>query len=946
MISQKYSEQTKRAFDTLYMSLSGERHTHAEVVAQAEIIIPIIFHSTKEALMPEYNEILNRIIDDYEYEVGIKTYDPITIAKDKHSRYWLFNEKGNIPHPFFDRYKLYLRSDGFGWKDIENIEKTCEETLAYCANPKNPSGYDKKKGLVVGDVQSGKTANYLGLINMAFDYGYRIVVLLAGTTNSLRLQTQKRTDAGVIGAKSDSIGNEIEYIGVGLNTHDHFAVPFTNQTNDFARFIQKNINAQIGDFNKPVVLVVKKVKSILESVSNRLQSELSNKGLDSKSILIIDDEADNASINTAREGNDPTSINKCIRAIFNKFSIASYVGYTATPFANIFIKPHDEKDNLDLFPSDFIELLTPPDKYFGGRVVFPQNDELPNCISVISELEDDFLPVVHDRTTYYPALANSLKCAIQEFLLNNVIRTLRGHGAKHRSMMINITRFNDVQKQIEERVLEYKENLEAALLECGQKSIEEFCKNKYCVGIFDIFNSAQYEEVRKGNKEGKTQPISWEEIQTGLYDEIKKFVVTVINSKNGKMTRRSSEGNERFDYETFKETGARVIAIGGMVLSRGLTLEGLMTSYYSRNAATYDTLLQMCRWFGYRPGYQDLCRVYLTQDNIDKFKAVLDAVEDLKSQFVEMKRQDKKPSEFGLLVRESPDTLDTTMLITARNKLRGTEEIPYYLSYGGVYSDTSKLLPDKQININNLKCTNSFLSKLNFSDGLYATNVSKYEVSEFIASLNIPYVNKKFDTDGLSEYIANSDIFLYWDVVVASGDGRLDVSKLNLSQKFNGQRCSERRFHVNNADDLYIRIGGHNNRVMEPSIFGTGVIPEKINFKKSEKNGADLSVKDYLSIRTNPLLVIYPIALKSEVWDKECEINGVPNEDLREKIKSVKESFIKQVGNEDTPLMAFAFGFPTKESPVKFVYRANLVKLEELKNVETSDDEEGIEDNE
>lgn len=156
MINSKTNEQIKRAFDTLYTSLSGERKSHADVVRQAELIIPIIFHSVQDIPQEEYNEILNKIVDDYEYEVGIKTYDPKTLAKDKQSRYWLYKEKDNIQHPYFDRYKLYLRSEGFAWKAIDNIEKTCEETLSYCANPKSPFGVDKKKGLVVGDVQSGK----------------------------------------------------------------------------------------------------------------------------------------------------------------------------------------------------------------------------------------------------------------------------------------------------------------------------------------------------------------------------------------------------------------------------------------------------------------------------------------------------------------------------------------------------------------------------------------------------------------------------------------------------------------------------------------------------------------------------------------------------------------------------------------------------------------------
>lgn len=248
----------KKASSILYTLLNGEKKTHAEVVQTAESVMSIVAPTAKAA--PDYIEIVNAVIDTYEVEVGIKTFAPDVIAKDKQSKYWLYKVKPTIPHPFFDRYKLYLSKDGFGPKAIENIEKSCEEVLSYCANPRCAGGRDQKKGLVMGDVQSGKTANYLGLINMAFDYNYKIVVLLAGTTKSLRIQTQKRTDKGVIGAKSDSIGNSIEYIGVGFDTHEHYAVPFTNQTNDFAKFIQRNLNAGIGDFNKPVVLVVKKIK--------------------------------------------------------------------------------------------------------------------------------------------------------------------------------------------------------------------------------------------------------------------------------------------------------------------------------------------------------------------------------------------------------------------------------------------------------------------------------------------------------------------------------------------------------------------------------------------------------------------------------------------------------------------------------------------------------------
>lgn len=954
----RYFDVIKRTVGAIYQLFDGEKLTHSELLKKADHFLPTTLRNPDARSMPEYPSILQCVVDLYEAEVGIQTYAPTTLAKDKASKYWLYKTKPTIPHPYFERYKLYLSKDGFAQKSIENIERTCEEILAHCANPRTPSAIDKKRGLVVGDVQSGKTANYLGLVNMAYDYGYRIVILLAGTTNSLRTQTQKRTDKGVIGAKSDSIGNSVEHIGVGLATQEHYVVPFTNQANDFKRFIQKNLNTAIGDLNKPVVLVVKKVKSILESVSERLQSELSEKGLDSKSILIIDDEADNASVNTAKPDKNPTAINKAIRSIFNKFPIASYVGYTATPFANVFINPSDEdQDNLDLFPSDFITQLHAPDNYFGGRKVFPKNlDTLPRCLRLISEEEPAFLPVIHDKYTQFFGPSESLKEAIHSFLINNVVRTLRNQSHKHRSMMINITRYNDVQSDVWVRVKEYVEMLTNTIEELSDKSVDAFVADKDMKKIYDLYTKSDfYKIIRDGNEEYGTLPISWSEIQAGLYNEIKNFNTVVINSQNGKMTQFDPEGKKkRFDYEDY-DKGARVIAIGGMVLSRGLTLEGLMTSYYSRNAGSYDVLLQMCRWFGYRPQYEDLCRVYLTQENIDRFDAVLDAVEDLKIQLSEMERQGKTPKDFGIMVKECPDTLETTMLITARNKQRSTEQIECHLNYGGAYADTSKLSRDASVNNHNMKAFNYFISKTGQDFGwqkdryYMAQQVKKFDIAELIRNLKIPYVNRKFDTEGLSEYIENSEIFPYWDVVIATGDrNKLDPMTLYV----NGDLlpCVQRRFHVKGKDDTLIRIGGTNNRVMDPGVFDAGlwlsketrdfILEGKRNNDPKNKKYTELSVTDYLERRLCPILIIYPIDLKTELSKSEIE-----SENLRiNELENLKEDIKNTIGKEN-PLLAFAIGFPKKESGVIVKYRANKIKLDQLTANLEVDDEEGDEDN-
>ena len=960
MIDHRKYELAVKVFELLYVVFGGKKKTHTEVMARAEMLLPIVV--TDDIQTSEKDEILATAVHMFEREVGIKVYTPTIIDNDYDADLWLYRVKPTIAHSYFDRYKLYLRQEGFSFKVIEeDIAPTCEKILSRCANPKTGSPKEQRRGLVVGDVQSGKTANYLALMNMAYDYGYKIVVLLAGMTDSLRIQTQKRTDKGVIGAISDTIGDDIIYCGVGKYNEEHYAVPFTNQANDFAKFIQKNLNAAISDFNKPVVLVVKKNKDILESVIKQLQSAL--KDFDLRSILIIDDEADNASISTAPAGKDPTTINRCIRAIFNKFPVASYVGFTATPFANIFINPDDSDENfLDLFPADFIVQLKAPGNYFGGYKVFPHedSDELPRPLRLIDEEEENFLPVIHRKDVAYPALAGSVKEAILSFLLNCVVRTVRGHKTKHRSMMINISRFNDVQDRIYDKVSEYCEKLRRVIEQTDCYPVDEFIRNVDMKALYDLYTADDfYKDIREGHydeeEDENYDPVPWECIQKELYNEIMQFEIVTVNARNGKMTSQKEGKKQRFDYEAYEKTGARVIAIGGLVLSRGLTLEGLMVSYYSRNAGAYDTLLQMCRWFGYRPKYKDLCLVYMTQINVDCFSAVLAAVDNLKEQFKEMERQRKKPKDFGLMVRETPDTLETTLLITARNKQRNSEQIICQLNYGGEYADTSKLLKTPGTNRANYDAFVEFYKTLHFADvdGRYmARRVWKHEIADFISKLQIHYVNKKFDIQGLYDYIENSDVFEYWDVVIATGDSEMYPDFMGIK----GLGATTRSFHTANASDKFIRIGGHNNRVLDPGILDSGFVPrfkkreemlatKNAGVKSGEEKYKDLTATDFLKEREYPLLVIYPIELKVDASEKETKARFNSDSDELRKIISEEKIAIRDKF-DGLPLMAFAVAFPAKESSKKFVYRANLQKLKELtENLEINDEEEGEDDN-
>ena len=910
---------------------------HQALISKAKSVLEIleIYKADKN-----FDYILNEIVSRYESNVGIKTFDPDVLVADPSSDIW-FTSQGDIPRPYFERYRKYLRQEGWDNDVIDKLRVNCERTLSRCANPNGSkdSLESKKRGMVMGDVQAGKTANYLGLINMACDYGYRVIVLLAGLTNSLRKQTQDRIDMGFIGAFSNSIGSGmINYIGVGVEEHQYYAIPLTNAEWDFKKFIQKNTNAQAKDFNKPVILVVKKNASILKSVYDWLQP---GENFSGESILIIDDEADNASPNTKKPEYDPSAVNRRIRDIYNKFPIASYIGFTATPFANIFINPYDKHDDdQDLFPHDFIVQLNAPDNYFGSERVFPSEGDIPPVIRVLDTDEPSFIPVKHKKDLVVTALPESLKEAIFSFLLNNVIRTLRKDKRKHRSMMVNVTSLNAPQESVNDAVKTYINKLLNIIEQDSYKPEAEFIVNLDMRKLHDLYTRGDangvdfYAQIR--------DDYAWVDIQRGLLEEIKLFETTIINNRYA--------GDMRYDYANHSEKGARVIVIGGFVLSRGLTLEGLCVSYYSRSATAYDTLLQMCRWFGYRPRYGDLCRVYLSQESIDCFGSVLDAIRDLKEQFREMELQAKKPADFGLMIKESPDTLESRLLVTARNKMHNTEIIEHYVNYGGVYADTSKLFKDAEKNRKNQQLINDFI-ELQKNKGLSFENVKGSETSHgrfmlrgvssvdmagFISKITIPSgrgVNQRFDCNNLSTYIEHSELFTEWDVVIATGDSDRTINIQGREQK-----ATERTFRLGALDEPYIRMGGSNNRIVDPGIFNSGVtitpdkkreVLSKKKHRHSNVSSDQLTATDWLKFRERPLLAIYFIDLK---------IGDIGSIAERDKYVAVKEAF----GSDF--LVGFAVGFPAKEARQSLRYRANRIMAdnpdanEEFEEEELSDD--------
>ena len=906
------NELLTRALIILEQMLEKKPTGHQELIAKAELVLGILQMPNSN---PEFPSVLDEVVCRYESNVGVRTFDPDVLVTDPESDAW-FLERRDEERPYFERYRKYLRQSGWDEEVIANLEVNCEKTLSRCADPhvSHASSDAKKRGMVMGDVQAGKTANYLGLINLACDYGYRVIVLLAGMTDSLRKQTQDRVDYGFIGAYSNSIGDMVDYIGVGEQPKQYYAIPLTNNDCDFNKFIQKNVNAAPKDYNKPVILVVKKNAKILESVHKWLKP--GERYVSGDSILIIDDEADNASVNTSKPDYHPSRVNRRIRDIYNNFPIASYVGFTATPFANIFINPFDEDTYKDLFPADFIVQLNAPDNYFGGEKVFPEDGSIPTTIRVLDPGESDFVPVKHKKDLYVPALPDSLKEAILCFILNNVIRTLRGDKVKHRSMMINISPLNDPQESIRNAVDAYVNILKNIIEQDSYKPVQNFVQNADMLRMHKLYTEVDdrgtdfYAEIRKD--------YAWPDIQSGLWGEIKQFETTIINNRY--------KGDIRYDYNEHKEQGSRVIVIGGFVLSRGLTLEGLCVSYYSRSATAYDTLLQMCRWFGYRPRYEDLCRIYLSRTSIDNFCSVMDAIRDLKAQFREMELQGKAPSEFGLMVKQSPATLQTSLLITARNKMRHTQVFEHYVNYGGVYADTSKLFKDAEKNRSNLASVERFLEEqrakgipLSFMDNRYmARGISRGDIAHLLESIHIPSANKQFDCANISAYIRESQLYPIWDIVVATGKLKSPRYKTLQGQSF---PVPVRSFTLGALDENYIRLGNANNRIVDPGIFDSGVEKKseqsrEIVSQKSKRLGKPVSsvtATDWLKLREYPLLAIYYIDLKIDDSLQLAE---------RDRCVIAKEAFGADL------LVGFAIGFPGHEMKESYIYRGNLVVTE------------------
>lgn len=828
-----------------------------------------------------------------------------SFIKEKDHISWYYSAKKDIDPKFWERYVLYLsKYEKFPPKIIAPLDSATDSMMDLLGDPKSKADF-QRRGLVIGDVQSGKTATYTALINKAADSGYRIIILLTGTIEKLRQQTQGRLDKGFVGLDSTSLirDNNNAYVGVGDIDGSFSGWSLTSTSSDFNKSAAERMIGQLEGIRPPVLFVLKKNKSVLEKLEQWLR--IFNTNPNSKKcplpMLLIDDEADNASINT-KGVEDPTVINAAIRKLLKLFNKANYVGFTATPFANIFIDPDSNQEMLDddLFPRDFIYALEAPTNYVGARSVYSENGKHSYMLKANDDCEN-YLPENHKIEFVPQELPLSLREAIASFFIVNTVRDLRGDETSHRTMLINISRFIRIQNLIEEDVELYVRDMQREI-----KNYSQIGNEALNYDTFSFIKSVFDQHFAKiPNFE-----FNWEEIQKSLPRAVASIIVKTVNGGNA---------SKNLNYDENEENGLRLIAVGGFSLSRGLTLEGLSISYFYRNSKMYDTLMQMGRWFGYRDGYEDLCQIWMSKGTIAWYEHISIAADELRKDVRTMQDQNKTPREFGLGVRCSPEFLK--LKISAPNKMKNSKDYIFTISLNGKMVETPYLHANKTILRNNLKITEEWINSLanegyklernsNFAlKHPQIKNVPKNKICDLLRSYKSHSLNVFFHTDHLIELINKYDngTLDKWDVLLASGDGS--------PTKFCGQeiRFVKRNFEIK-KDAGAIQMSGKRSRLGDKNFAKGGLTKEEvqeIEFEENEeKTSTNFSEDTYFKseLKRNPLLVIYPVQLSTRDDDKE-----IPD-------------------NIPVPIIGLSIGIPKTEGKdnVTITYKINKIKDKEL----------------
>ncbi|MGA7178152.1 MAG: Z1 domain-containing protein [Thiobacillaceae bacterium] len=737
---------------------------------------------------------------------------PTKLKDDTDHVAWYFGQRRTAGRAFYARYVAFLhQNEGWGSGMLAGLDESTDAVMESIEDPRRPGSWDRR-GLVLGHVQSGKTANYAGLLCKAADAGYRLLIVLAGMHNVLRLQTQLRLDRDFLGYKSTSLGTGegLSWVGVGLIDRrpkaDFLTTRDTRGDFDKARAERQGIAPE----SRPLLLVIKKNARILANLNAWVGDFLVGRG-DTHEIplLVIDDEADQASVDTGEQDfingvpdpdYEPKRVNAEIRKLLKAFDKSAYVAYTATPFANILVHDRRETDvhGADIFPRSFIVNLPRPSSYIGPVEVFgidraegtPLTGGVLDAFREVDQTREGWIPQDHDRTLVpvfdgAERIPPSLEEAILAFVLVCAARRARGQVNKHNTMLVHVSRFKDVHREVRGQADQWFTDLRREVRYSTGPALQRLATLWQ-----DDFVPSAIESEANGFDARVPLP-AWHQVEAELVEVVDRIKVVVVNS----------DSLEPLDYDANAETGLNVIAVGGDKLSRGLTLEGLSVSYFLRASRMYDSLMQMGRWFGYRPGYVDLCRLYTTDDLRLHYRHVATASEELREQLDHMQAMGETPERYGLKIQSHP-----LLLVTARNKMRYTNE--YEVSFAGQGKIQTVFDRDEAVIRTNARVTAEFLGHqgkpnesgrtMTLANGSVVSwpgrhlwnNVPGSQVSAWLRSLR--FAPESYEVSGvrMAEYIdaqvANGELTNWTVALVDSGKGgkrTLGDREVNTTQR-------------------------------------------------------------------------------------------------------------------------------------------------------------------
>ncbi|MGL5827079.1 MAG: Z1 domain-containing protein [Nocardioides sp.] len=571
---------------------------------------------------------------------------------------WYAAERKLRTSVYWDDYETYLREvKGWPASSISSRDETTTEVIERLSRPTRLEA-KQTKGLVVGYVQSGKTANFTGVVAKGIDAGYRLIIVLTGTIEILRAQTQRRMDMELMGVENilagqdptdPAVAKELDYQqddkwsdgfvkhGDALNLPGVVEIArVTSHRSDYKRlpqamtklkFARKNKQKALNDeenlfHSGAYVAVIKKNPAALRKLIQDLKP-LKNE-LHELPVLIIDDESDQASVDTTNpakwkkgsaENRKRTTINELITEILAICKRAQYVGYTATPFANVFVDPDDQRD---LFPADFVLSLHRPPGYMGVQEfhdVGKRWDDEEKTVSNSNELAH-VRPLVGDKDTDPIGRTDELKEALDAWVLSGAIKKFREADSEYMKANPGVS-FRHHTLLVHESV-KRDDHADTAADVRSLWNMAKFNSAEGFARLEKLFND-DFLPVMKARADGAPVPAGFDVLKPYIGEALAQMTVDgdpvlIVNSDKEIQTQQ-----KKLDFEADKVWR---ILVGGTQLSRGFTVEGLTISYFRRKAGQADTLMQAGRWFGFRPGYQDLVRLYIRRDSqVDLYEA-------------------------------------------------------------------------------------------------------------------------------------------------------------------------------------------------------------------------------------------------------------------------------------------------------------------------------------